>query len=279
MLAKRIQHKFVVASTRGLSLRMLILHDMYDICQRISTSVTPRRRTNYDGDDSLPTSSQSPPPGPVLSNDDEYFMQFALAQARESFDIGEVPVGAVLVSPSGDVIARAGNRTEADGDPTAHAEMSCIRRACATSGGWRLLDCTLYITLEPCPMCAGAILQSRVGTVVYGARNVLLGADGSWIHMFATPSSTIAETTQCQKATTAGSQDSDDDCIRDVHEDVQFVEEQQQQQQQQEQQYDSNCRHAVAPHPFHPRLEVRRGVCEDECAQLMKEFFRQRRKQ
>jgi tRNA(Arg) A34 adenosine deaminase TadA len=72
-------------------------------------------------------------------------------------------------------------RVEAQADPTAHAEMLCIRSAAAKLGGWRLLDATLYVTLEPCPMCAGAILQARIGQLVWGARNSLLGADGSWI--------------------------------------------------------------------------------------------------
>lgn len=78
---------------------------------------------------------------------------------------------------------------ETTGDPTAHAEMLCIRCAAAQLGGWRLTDVTLYVTLEPCPMCAGAILQGRVSEVVWGARNSLLGADGSWIKLFPVSSS------------------------------------------------------------------------------------------
>ena len=122
--------------------------------------------------------------GPTAGNSHDVFMDFALEQAKLAYARGEVPVGAVLVSPDGDIVSHAYNRTEMDRDPTSHAEMNCIRLAAGASGGWRLLDCTLYVTLEPCPMCAGAILQSRVGTVVYGARNTLLGADGSWIRMF-----------------------------------------------------------------------------------------------
>ncbi len=91
-------------------------------------------------------------------------MRLALAQAELAYQADEVPVGAVLVSPAGEVLAAAHNRTEAAGDPTAHAELLCIRQAAAAAGGWRLLEATLYVTLEPCPMCAGALLQvSRRG--------------------------------------------------------------------------------------------------------------------
>jgi len=114
---------------------------------------------------------------------DEHYMRLALEQAQLASDADEVPVGAVLVSSTGEVLASARNSTESDCDPTAHAELECIRHASRRQGGWRLLDATLYVTLEPCPMCAGAILQSRIGSVVYGARNTLLGADGSWISM------------------------------------------------------------------------------------------------
>lgn len=91
-------------------------------------------------------------------------MRLALAQAELAYQADEVPVGAVLVSRAGEVLAAAHNRTEAAGDPTAHAELLCIRQAAAAAGGWRLLEATLYVTLEPCPMCAGALLQvSRRG--------------------------------------------------------------------------------------------------------------------
>ncbi|PRW59358.1 tRNA-specific adenosine deaminase [Chlorella sorokiniana] len=129
--------------------------------------------------------------------DDERFMRLALAQAELAYQADEVPVGAVLISPAGEVLAAAHNRTETAGDPTAHAELLCIRQAAAAAGGWRLLDATLYVTLEPCPMCAGALLQSRVGTVVYGARNRLLGADGSWIAML--PRQQTDESAGCSK--------------------------------------------------------------------------------
>ncbi|KAG0567441.1 hypothetical protein KC19_7G135300 [Ceratodon purpureus] len=108
------------------------------------------------------------------------FMKEALAEARKGAKKGEVPVGAVLVHNK-KIIARFHNQVEAIGDPTAHAEMLCIRSAAAQLGGWRLTDVSMYVTLEPCPMCAGAILQGRVSELVWGARNSLLGADGSWI--------------------------------------------------------------------------------------------------
>ena len=101
-------------------------------------------------------------------------MQLALQQARKAAEQHEVPVGAVLVL-DGIVLAATHNETETTGNPVAHAEMLCIQQAASKLAGWRLLQCTLYVTLEPCPMCAGALLQSRVGTLVYGARNTLLG--------------------------------------------------------------------------------------------------------
>lgn len=126
---------------------------------------------------------QEEPEGASLVGDDDYYMSAALEQAQRAYQDGEVPIGAVIVSPDGRIISEAYNTTEKDDDPTCHAEMNCIRNACHLLQGWRLLDCTLYVTLEPCPMCAGAILQARVGTLVYGAKNTLLGADGSWIRM------------------------------------------------------------------------------------------------
>lgn len=98
------------------------------------------------------------------------YMVLALAQARAAADIGEVPVGAVLVeAASGRVLAEAGNRTEAERDPTAHAEMRVIRAACAARRAPRLEDCDLYVTLEPCPMCAAAISFARIRRLYFGA--------------------------------------------------------------------------------------------------------------
>ena len=115
----------------------------------------------------------------------EAVMAEALALAREAAAHGEIPVGCVITDGSGAVIAAGRNRREEAGDATAHAEVEAIRAACAARGGWRLDDCTLYVTLEPCPMCAGAILQSRIGTIVYGAREEKSGSLGSVIDLFA----------------------------------------------------------------------------------------------
>ncbi|CAK9151261.1 unnamed protein product [Ilex paraguariensis] len=114
---------------------------------------------------------------------DEMFMREALLEAKKAADSWEVPVGAVLVQ-NGKIIARGCNLVEELRDSTAHAEMICIREASNILQTWRLSATTLYVTLEPCPMCAGAILQARIDTVVWGAPNKLLGADGSWIRLF-----------------------------------------------------------------------------------------------
>ncbi|KAL3824046.1 hypothetical protein ACJIZ3_020075 [Penstemon smallii] len=114
---------------------------------------------------------------------DEMFMREALLEAQKAADHWEVPVGAVLVH-NGKIIARGWNLVEELRDSTAHAEMICIREASNVLRTWRLSETTLYVTLEPCPMCAGAILQARIDTVVWGAPNKLLGADGSWIRLF-----------------------------------------------------------------------------------------------
>jgi tRNA(adenine34) deaminase len=103
------------------------------------------------------------------------FMQQALAEARLAMEENEVPVGAVIVH-QGQVIATAHNQREQFQDPTAHAEMLAITQAAEFLGSWRLENCTLFVTLEPCPMCAGAILQARVPTVVYGASDPKAGA-------------------------------------------------------------------------------------------------------
>ena len=102
-------------------------------------------------------------------------MRLALAEARQAFDEGEVPIGAVVVWQER-VIAAAHNQREALRDPTAHAEMVAITQAAEALGSWRLLDCTLYVTLEPCPMCAGAIVLARLPVVVYGTTDPKAGA-------------------------------------------------------------------------------------------------------
>ena len=99
--------------------------------------------------------------------EDEYYMKMALAEARKAYDRDEVPVGAVIIA-DGMIIARAHNLTETLGDPTAHAEMQAITAAAAYLGGKYLTDCTLYVTVEPCVMCAGALAWSQISSIVYG---------------------------------------------------------------------------------------------------------------
>ena len=114
----------------------------------------------------------------------ETFMQKALDLAEEARQAGEVPVGCVIVDGSGTIIGQGRNRREADGIATAHAEILAIESACRTLGDWRLGTCSLYVTLEPCPMCAGAIINARIGKVFYGAKDKTLGATGSVINLF-----------------------------------------------------------------------------------------------
>jgi tRNA(adenine34) deaminase len=106
-------------------------------------------------------------------------MAAALTEARAALETGDVPVGAVVLDDSGTVIARGRNRREADGDPTAHAEIVAIRAAAESVGDWRLDGLTLVVTLEPCTMCAGAITAARLGRVVFGAADPRAGAVGS----------------------------------------------------------------------------------------------------
>ena len=114
----------------------------------------------------------------------EAYMSLALELAREAAAEGEVPVGCVIAGPDGAVIGRGRNRREETGDATAHAELEAIRQACAALGDWRLSGCTLYVTLEPCPMCTGAIINARIPTLVFGAREALSGSCGSVIDLF-----------------------------------------------------------------------------------------------
>ena len=139
-------------------------------------------------------------------------MNEALAAARQARKLGEVPVGAVVIFDS-EIVGRGFNRREIDGDPLAHAEILAIRQAAIAVGGWRLVGCTMYVTLEPCAMCAGALVNSRVERLVYGARDSKAGYCGSL-----------------------------GDLVRD-----------------------SRLNH---------RLEVTRGVLEEECSRLLKDFFR-----
>lgn len=151
------------------------------------------------------------------ANDDERFMEQALREAWKAYQKQEVPVGAVLVK-DGRVIARGFNQVEMLHDATAHAEMLCVTAGANALENWRLLDTTLYCTIEPCSMCAGAMLLSRVTRLVWGAPDIRHGANGSLVDLFA------------------------------------------------------------LEHPTHA-IEVERGVLEPYCAEMMKLFFQQRRKQ
>jgi tRNA(adenine34) deaminase len=106
-------------------------------------------------------------------------MGIALEEARLASSEGEIPIGAVVLGPTGDVVAQAHNTRESSLDPTAHAEVTAVRDAARALGRWRLDDCTLVVTLEPCPMCAGAIVMSRIPRLVFGAWNEEYGAAGS----------------------------------------------------------------------------------------------------
>lgn len=144
-------------------------------------------------------------------------MREALVEARTAFAQGEVPVGAVLVHER-KIIARAHNRVESQGNPTAHAEMLCLQRGAEVLNNWRLLGATLYCTLEPCPMCAGAMIHSRLERLVWGAPDLRCGAHGSWVNLL------------------------------------------------------------DAEHPIHRPL-VCSNVLQEECASLMRDFFKQRRRE
>ena len=142
---------------------------------------------------------------------DAYFMAIAIEEAKTAAELGEVPVGAVVVK-DGEVVARAHNLRETGKSALAHAELLAIGKACEALGGWRLWQCDLYVTLEPCPMCSGAIINSRIKRVVYGARDAKAGCCDSVISMF------------------------------DL--------------------------------PFNHRPEIIEGVCAEECAGLLRDFFR-----
>ena len=117
--------------------------------------------------------------GPAADPRYAAWMGRALDLAAEAARVGDVPVGAVVVAPTGEVVGEGANLREVDGDPTAHAEIVALRAAARAVGEWRLEGCTLVVTLEPCPMCAGALMLSRVGRLVLGAWDPKLGACGS----------------------------------------------------------------------------------------------------
>ena len=114
----------------------------------------------------------------------EQIMRHALALAEEAAEQGEVPVGCVITDRQGRIIGRGRNRRRETGDATAHAEVEAIRQACAALGDWRLEGCSIFVTLEPCPMCTGAIINARIPTVIFGAREELSGSCGSVIDLF-----------------------------------------------------------------------------------------------
>lgn len=114
----------------------------------------------------------------------EEYMSLALELAREAASEGEIPVGCVIAGPDGTVIGSGRNRREKGSDATAHAEMEAIRAACAALGSWRLSDCSLYVTLEPCPMCAGAVINARIPRLYYGAKEPNSGCCGSILNLF-----------------------------------------------------------------------------------------------
>ncbi|MBQ4042651.1 MAG: tRNA adenosine(34) deaminase TadA [Clostridia bacterium] len=117
---------------------------------------------------------------------EEMFMRRALELAAEAAEAGEVPVGCVIVR-DGKILSEGRNRRETDRNALAHAEIEAIEGACRALGGWRLTGCTLYVTLEPCPMCAGAIVNARIPRVVYGAKDARAGAMGSLINVNSYP--------------------------------------------------------------------------------------------
>lgn len=127
---------------------------------------------------------QAPSPRELALADKRY-MELALRLARRAVRMDEVPVGAVIADPAGRVIAATGNRTITNTDPTAHAEMLAMRKAAEAMGTYRLTGCTLYVTLEPCPMCAGALVWARIKRVVYGASDPKAGALGSVLNLAA----------------------------------------------------------------------------------------------
>lgn len=136
-----------------------------------SGSATGRPNVSAEFESCCKTSAMSPTPN-------ERWMQSAIAEARSAVAHDDVPVGAVVVR-HGEIIAARHNERELTGDPTAHAEVLALRDAAAAVGHWRLDDCTLVVTLEPCPMCAGAIVNARLGALVYGAADPKAGAAGS----------------------------------------------------------------------------------------------------
>ena len=147
-----------------------------------------------------------------MVKDDIYYMKRALARARAAAKHGEVPIGAIIIDKNGEIISTGRNMRETHKNALKHAEIIAIDRACKKIGAWRLLDCTLYVTMEPCPMCAGAIVNSRIKRVVFGCYDKKAGAMGGVFEM---------------------------------------------------QQY-----------PLNHKYEIQGGILENECANLLSEFFK-----
>ena len=122
----------------------------------------------------------------IKYTEDEKFMKEALKQAKKAYAIDEVPIGCVIVR-QGQIIARGYNRRNADKSVLSHAEIISMKKACKKLGDWRLEDCTMYVTLEPCPMCSGAIVQARIPRVVIGCMNAKAGCAGSVLDMLHEP--------------------------------------------------------------------------------------------
>lgn len=117
---------------------------------------------------------------------DEYYMKEALKAAQDAYDAGEVPIGAVIVH-NGEIIGRGFNKRNTEDNPLCHAEIIAINEAAHFMGDWRIEECTMYVTVEPCPMCAGAIVQARIPRVVYGAKNPKAGCAGSVLDVLNEP--------------------------------------------------------------------------------------------
>jgi len=111
-----------------------------------------------------------------LLQDDNHYMDLALKEARRAYELGEVPIGAIIIDQTGAVVSTGYNRREVDTDATAHAEIIAIKKACASLKSWRLTDLTIYVTVEPCPMCAGAMVMARLKRLVYGIPESRTGA-------------------------------------------------------------------------------------------------------
>ncbi|MBQ7895700.1 MAG: nucleoside deaminase [Oscillospiraceae bacterium] len=116
--------------------------------------------------------------------DREKFMQYAIELAKEAAENGEVPVGCIITDKNGKIIGKGRNRRQENHDATAHAEIEAIREACRAVGDWRLEGCSIYVSLEPCPMCTGAIINARIPKLVFGAREENFGSCGSVIDLF-----------------------------------------------------------------------------------------------